>query len=113
MSAHPLFFPIADLPRVTVIMTEAASLAMGDVFEIDPKYLFRWEEPQQSYVMLYPEGVVKLNETGAAILQLCDGSRTAEDIIAELNERYTTDVSDSVNNFLGVSHAKGWIRIKA
>jgi pyrroloquinoline quinone biosynthesis protein D len=94
-------------------MSEAASVAAGDVFEIDPKYLFRWEEPQQSYVMLYPEGIVKLNETGAAILQLCDGSRTAAQIVAELNESYTTDVSDSVNKFLGVSHAKGWIRIKS
>lgn len=97
-------------------MTEAIgaiSTEAGNVFEIDPKYLFRWEEPQQSYVMLYPEGVVKLNETGAAILQLCDGNHSIEEIISELNEKYTTDVSDSVNKFLEVSHAKGWIRIKA
>jgi len=94
-------------------MNEALAIAVGDVLELDPKYLFRWEEPQQSYVMLYPEGVVKLNETGAAILKLCDGQHTSEDIISELNARYTTDVSHSVNNFLEVSHAKGWIRIKS
>jgi len=94
-------------------MSETITVAADDVLEIDPKYLFRWEEPQQSYVMLYPEGVVKLNETGAAVLQLCDGNHTTEQIISELNEKYTTDVSDSVNKFLEVSHAKGWIRNKS
>jgi len=92
---------------------EAISIKAGNIFEMDPKYLFRWEEPQQSYVMLYPEGVVKLNETSAAILQLCDGKHTIEEIISKLSKKYTTDVSDSVNKFLEVSHAKGWIRIKA
>jgi len=94
-------------------MSETTTVAADDVLEIDPKYLFRWEEPQKSYVMLYPEGVVKLNETSAAILQLCDGNHTAEEIISELNEKYTTDASDSVNKFLEVSYAKGWIRNKS
>ena len=92
---------------------EAISIKADNIFEMDPKYLFRWEEPQQSYVMLYPEGVVKLNETSAAILQLCDGKHTIEEIVSKLSKKYTTDVSDSVNKFLEVSHAKGWIRIKA
>ena len=92
---------------------EAISIKADNIFEMDPKYLFRWEEPQQSYVMLYPEGVVKLNETSAAILQLCDGKHTIEKIVSKLSKKYTTDVSDSVNKFLEVSHAKGWIRIKA
>ncbi|OGT74314.1 MAG: pyrroloquinoline quinone biosynthesis protein PqqD [Gammaproteobacteria bacterium RIFCSPLOWO2_12_47_11] len=92
---------------------EAISTEAGNVFELDPKYLFRWEEPQQAYILLYPEGLVKLNETGAAILQLCDGKHTTEEIIAELNEKYTTDVRGGVNKFLEVSYAKGWIRAKS
>ncbi len=76
-------------------------------------YLFRWEEPQQAHILLYPEGVVKLNETGAAILKYCDGTRTANEIASELNEKYSTDVSQSVYKFLEVSYAKGWIRIKS
>lgn len=83
------------------------------IMELSPMYLFRWEEPQQAYVLLYPEGVVKLNETGAAILKYCDGSNTAADIIRELSILYSTDVSESVYRFLEVSHAKGWIRIKS
>src|SRR5579884_3222269 len=39
-------------------------------------------------VLLYPEGVVALNETGAAIIALCDGERTLKEIVAELAARY-------------------------
>lgn len=91
-------------------MSETTAVEATDIVEINPLYHFRWEESQEAYVMLYPEGVVKLNETGAAILQLCDGRHTTEEIISELNEKYTTDVTESVNKFLEVSHAKGWIK---
>ncbi|MCG3201251.1 MAG: Coenzyme PQQ synthesis protein D [Gammaproteobacteria bacterium] len=95
-------------------MTENNTVAAGDVPQLSPLYLLRWEEPQQAHVMLYPEGVVKLNETAAAILLLCDGQRTAAEIIADLNSRYTSaDVSAGVYRFLETSHAKGWIRIKS
>lgn len=95
-------------------MTLNYALAETDIPEINPLYLLRWEEPQQAHVMLYPEGVVKLNETAAAILLLCDGMRSAGDIAAELTQRYTNaDVSSGVYRFLETSHAKGWIRIKS
>ncbi len=89
------------------------TISTSDVIELAPMYLFRWEEPQQAYILLYPEGVVKLNETGAAILKYCDGSHTAEAIAGELNAAYETDVSESVYKFLEVSYAKGWIRVKS
>ncbi len=94
-------------------MSETATVAADSIIEINPVYLFRWEEPQQAYVLLYPEGIVKVNETGAEILKLCDGIKIVADIISQLNDKYTTDVTDSVNKFLEVAHAKGWIRIKS
>ncbi len=94
-------------------MSETTTVAADNIIEINPVYLFRWEEPQQAYVLLYPEGIVKVNETGAEILKLCDGIKIVADIISQLNDKYTTDVTDSVNKFLEVAHAKGWIRIKS
>jgi len=94
-------------------MNETITVAADNIIEIDPMYLFRWEEPQQAYVMLYPEGVIKVNDTGAAILKLCDGINTVAELVSELNDIYTTDVTDSINKFLEVAHAKGWIRIKS
>jgi pyrroloquinoline quinone biosynthesis protein D len=94
-------------------MNETITVAADNIIEIDPMYLFRWEEPQQAYVILYPEGVIKVNETGAAILKLCDGNNTVAEVVSELNDIYTTDVTDSIYKFLEVAHAKGWIRIKS
>jgi pyrroloquinoline quinone biosynthesis protein D len=54
-------------------------------------------------VLLYPEGVVVLNETGAAILQLCDGQRNLAEIIAELARAYGTEAAalrDDVTAYL-------------
>ena len=94
-------------------MNETITVAADNIIEINPLYLFRWEEPQQAHVLLYPEGVVKVNETGAAILKLCNGINTVAEVISELNNKYTTDVTDSIYKFLEVAHAKGWIRIKS
>ncbi len=94
-------------------MNESSVVTANNIVEINPMYLFRWEEIQQAHVLLYPEGVVKVNETGAAILKMCDGERSAEQIVSALNQEYTTDVTESVYKFLEVSHAKGWIRLKS
>lgn len=57
----------------------------------------------QKPVLLYPEGVVVLNETGAAILQLCDGRRTIAEIASELARTYgteTTALQDDIEAYL-------------
>jgi pyrroloquinoline quinone biosynthesis protein D len=41
-------------------------------------------------VLLYPEGIVKLNETAHEILSRCDG-RTVGQIVCELSEEYEAD----------------------
>ena len=51
-------------------------------------YRLQWEAAQESHVILYPEGMAKLNETAAAILELVDGRRDVAAIIAMLNERF-------------------------
>jgi len=95
-------------------MTEAAMLGRGDVVEINPLYFLRWEDTQQAHILLYPEGVVKLNETAGQVLKRCTGDKSVGDVIAELEQLYTEgDVAGSVMKFLEVSHAKGWIRRKS
>jgi pyrroloquinoline quinone biosynthesis protein D len=39
-------------------------------------------------VLLYPEGLLLLNTTGAAIIQLCDGKHTFLEIVMELAAQY-------------------------
>jgi pyrroloquinoline quinone biosynthesis protein D len=51
-------------------------------------------------VLLTPETVILLNDTGAAILELCDGQRTVAEILAELRARYDRVADDEVRLFL-------------
>jgi coenzyme PQQ biosynthesis protein PqqD len=44
----------------------------------------RWDRIDGQYLLLYPERGLALNESAAAILRLCDGSRTIDDIVSEL-----------------------------
>jgi pyrroloquinoline quinone biosynthesis protein D len=44
----------------------------------------RWDRIDGRYLLLYPERGLALNESAAAILRLCDGSRTIDDIVTEL-----------------------------
>ncbi len=95
-------------------MSERFEFELDDRVEIDPMYLFRWEESQESHILLYPEGIVKLNETAGEILGLCTGEKSVREMIEELKARYTDgDVESGVLKFLEVSHAKGWTRRKS
>jgi pyrroloquinoline quinone biosynthesis protein D len=56
---------------------------------------------RQRHVLLYPEGTVLLNDTGAAILELCDGHRSVAQIAGVLQERYKSgDVTADVLEYL-------------
>ncbi|MEO7985363.1 MAG: pyrroloquinoline quinone biosynthesis peptide chaperone PqqD [Gemmatimonadales bacterium] len=61
-------------------------------------------------VLLYPEGAVLLNETGGAIVELLDGSRTIADIVELLGQRYGTDVTADVTEYLSVLARRELIR---
>ena len=68
-------------------------------------------------MLLYPEGIVKLNASGGEILKRCDGKTTVAELIESLAHSYSASdpaaVRAGVLNFLEVSHGKGWIRAKA
>ncbi len=74
-------------------------------------YRLQWEAAQESHVILYPEGMAKLNETAAAILELVDGRRDVAAIIAMLNERFPEagGVDDDVIEFLKIACQQKWI----
>jgi pyrroloquinoline quinone biosynthesis protein D len=59
-----------------------------------------FDRVRQQHVLLYPEGAVLLNDTGAAILELCDGQRSIRAIAAILEDRYKCDVTADVTEYL-------------
>ena len=53
---------------------------LNKIIKINPNFQFQWEEKQNCYVLLYPEGMVQLNQSAGEILALCDGNNNIEDI---------------------------------
>jgi pyrroloquinoline quinone biosynthesis protein D len=70
----------------------------------------QFDPVRQRPVLLYPEGAVLLNETGAAILELCDGSNTVSQIVKILSERYQADVTTDVAEYLTLMGERELIR---
>ena len=68
------------------------------------------DEVRGREVLLYPEGLVGLNPTGAEILGLCDGARSLADIVATLERRYgVTGLERDVAAFLDGLAGKGLV----
>lgn len=77
-----------------------------------PTFRFQWEEAQGCHVLLYPEGMVKLNPSAGAILERCDGVRTVAEIIADLERAFPgADLEGDVCRFLEVARDNGWITL--
>nr|WP_298719133.1 pyrroloquinoline quinone biosynthesis peptide chaperone PqqD [uncultured Steroidobacter sp.] len=70
----------------------------------------QWEAVQNAYVLLYPEGMVKLNTSAAEILRRCDGVRSVGEIVADLESAFNRNgLQDEILNFLQLARAQGWI----
>ncbi|PYP15364.1 MAG: pyrroloquinoline quinone biosynthesis peptide chaperone PqqD [Gemmatimonadetes bacterium] len=77
---------------------------------LHPKARLQRDEVRGRDVLLYPEGLVTLNPTGAEILGLCDGVRSVADIVAALEQRYgASGLVQDVMSFLDGLGAKGLV----
>jgi pyrroloquinoline quinone biosynthesis protein D len=73
----------------------------------------QWEAAQESHVLLYPEGMVKLNGSAGAIMSRCDGVRTLGDIIADLERTYgATGLAPDVRAFVVLALEKHWLELR-
>ena len=83
------------------------------IFEIVPTFRVQWEEVQNCYVVLYPEGMVKLSQSAGEIMKRIDGEKSVIDIIDDISNTFDgADVKEDVMKFLEVIYGNGWIRTK-
>ncbi len=79
--------------------------------KFSPMHRLQWEEAQQKYVILYPEGMVELNQSSAEILKCCDGAKNLDQIVGELEEKFATQgLRNDINAFLEAALKNGWIQ---
>ncbi|HTL19120.1 MAG TPA: pyrroloquinoline quinone biosynthesis peptide chaperone PqqD [Steroidobacteraceae bacterium] len=73
----------------------------------------QWEPAQDAHVLLYPEGMVKLNGSAGAIMSRCDGARTLADIVADLERSYgLTGLAADVRAFVALALEKRWLELR-
>ena len=92
-------------------MTTPLTPALPERPRLNRLFRLQWEEVQQAYVLLYPEGMVKLNQSAAEILKRCDGTLTVAELIVELQLAFgETDLRDPVEGMLRAAFEKDWIQ---
>lgn len=75
-----------------------------------PLHRLEWDNNLQKYIIIYPEGVVELNQSSGEILKLCDGTNSLLEIIAELEIKFaTTGLANDITKFIDVAIQNGWI----
>jgi pyrroloquinoline quinone biosynthesis protein D len=91
-------------------MTEPAANNVPSQPKLSRLFKLQWEPAQDSYVLLYPEGMVKLNQSAAEILKRCDGERDKMAIANDIESSFAlTGLQADVDQFLSVASERGWV----
>ncbi|VWC47183.1 pyrroloquinoline quinone biosynthesis protein PqqD [Burkholderia lata] len=74
-------------------------------------FRFQFELAQNAHVLLYPEGMVKFNESASEIGKLIDGTLTIAGIVAHLEQRFpdVPELGMDVEGFMETALDKRWI----
>lgn len=87
-----------------------SEVEFGACYGIAPGHRMQWEEAQQAWVILYPEGMVKLNDSAAEILRRCDGETPLNGVIGDLERTFDeTGLADDVSELLAAALEQGWV----
>jgi len=73
-------------------------------------FRLQWEEAQQAWVLLFPEGMVKLNASAGEIMKRCNGTSTVAEIVADLETGFGVQgLQGDVLAFLDIARGKHWV----
>ncbi|SNR70767.1 pyrroloquinoline quinone biosynthesis protein D [Methylobacillus rhizosphaerae] len=88
-----------------------ASISTSDVYAVARHYRFQWEEAQQCYVLLFPEGMIKLNGGAGEVIRRVDGQRSVTDIVADVQSAFpdVKDIQADVIAMLELAVEKAWL----
>jgi pyrroloquinoline quinone biosynthesis protein D len=80
---------------------------------LERRFRLQWEEAQQAHVLLYPEGMIKLNASAGEILKRCDGKTPIGEITADLERAFdATGLGPDVMAFLALAAEKSWVTVR-
>jgi pyrroloquinoline quinone biosynthesis protein D len=88
------------------------AIGAGSVPAISPVFRLQFEQAQDAWVLLFPEGMLKLNQSAAEILRRCDGQQPVSAITADLEKTFEQQgLIDDVLAFLVMARKERWITV--
>ncbi|MDG3066543.1 pyrroloquinoline quinone biosynthesis peptide chaperone PqqD [Thauera mechernichensis] len=93
-------------------MSDTSAIGATATPRVSKRFRLQWEEAQQAWVLLYPEGMVKLNQSAGEILRRCDGVRSVAEVVADLQQAFATaGLEADVVAFLELARKQQWIDV--
>ena len=90
----------------------ADPMRLEDAPRISGRFRLQYESAQAAWVLLYPEGMVKLSGSAAEILKRIDGRTSVDGIIRDLEAAFPgTALRQDVVDFIQEAHERGWITV--
>jgi pyrroloquinoline quinone biosynthesis protein D len=88
----------------------ASEQALHSRPRIGSRFRLQWEEAQQAWVLLFPEGMVKLNGSAGEIMKRCNGTSSVAEIVADLEGSFGVQgLQGDVLAFLEIARGKHWV----
>lgn len=83
-----------------------------DIYAIAMHHRFQWEEAQQCYVILFPEGMVKLNGGAGEVLKRVNGKTSIGEIVADLRAAFpdAPNIEEDIMSMFDLAVGKAWLR---
>ncbi len=90
----------------------SSPILQEDVYALAHHHRFQWEEAQQNYVILFPEGMVKLHGGAGEVLKRLDGKATVADVVADLKATFpdASNIEADIIGMFELAVGKGWLR---
>ena len=91
-------------------MSAVSELSAASRPRVGPGFRLQWEAVQKAHVLLYPEGMVKLNGSAGEIMKRCDGQATIAEIVADLERAFSTQgLERDVLGFVELAGRQRWL----
>lgn len=87
-------------------------ILQADIYTLAPHHRFQWEEAQQNYVILFPEGMVKLHGGAGEVIKRLDGKVSVGDVVADLKATFpdAANIEADIIGMFELALSKGWLR---
>jgi pyrroloquinoline quinone biosynthesis protein D len=90
-----------------------ATVDMASVPAVGRGFRLQWEPAQNAHVLLYPEGMIKLNGSAGEIMKRCDGISSVAEITADLERAFAAKgLTNDVVGFVRVAVEKSWLTLR-